>query len=725
MITTDGNNAVASVAYRTNEVIAIYPITPSSTMAEIAGAWSGEGKQNLWGDVPTVMEMQSEAGAISTVHGALQTGALSTSFTSSQGLLLMIPTLYKLAGELTPFVLHVAARTVATHALSIFGDHSDVMAVRQTGCALLSAASVQEAQDFALISQVASLNSRVPFIHFFDGFRTSHEINKIAPLSDDTLQQMLPQAQIDAHRARALSPDHPVIRGTSANPDTYFQSREATNPYYNATCQHVIDAMNAFAALTGREYKPFEYVGDPHAERVIVLMGSGIGTAEEVIETLNARGEKVGVLKVRLYRPFSAEHMLSVLPHTVKSIAVLDRTKEPGALAEPLYLDVMTALAEAYSRGERDSLPKVTGGRYGLSSKEFGPDCVMSIFRELSLSQPRPRFTVGIYDDVTGLSLPVVEEDLPQHASLEALFYGLGSDGSVSATKNNIKIIGNSTPMYAQGYFVYDSKKAGGLTVSHLRVSEKPIKSAYLVSQAHFVACHQWQFIDLYQMAERLRPGGIFLLNTPFSADEVWARLPLEVQATLIQREARFYVINAAKIARECKLGARINTVMQMAFFHLTQILPGEQALAELQGAIARSYSSKGEEIVTRNWMALAATLEELVSVPLQAIRKIHASARRLFPTLRRILSKPSPPPCWPVLAMRCRFPPSRRTAPGRQAPRNGKSATLPKKCRSGSRIYVLSATTVSRLARIPRSAPKWFSRSLCKTRRLRCNLWM
>jgi pyruvate-ferredoxin/flavodoxin oxidoreductase len=620
MITTDGNNAVASVAYRTNEVIAIYPITPSSTMAEIAGAWSGEGKKNLWGDVPTVMEMQSEAGAISTVHGALQTGALSTSFTSSQGLLLMIPVLYKLAGQLTPFVLHVAARTVATHALSIFGDHSDVMAVRQTGCALLSAASVQEAQDFALIAQVASLNSRVPFIHFFDGFRTSHEINKIAPLSDDTLQQMLPQAQIDAHRARALSPDHPVIRGTSANPDTYFQSREATNPYYNATCQHVIDAMNAFAALTGREYKPFEYVGDPQAERVIVLMGSGIGTAEEVIETLNARGEKVGVLKVRLYRPFSAEHLLAVLPQSVKSIAVLDRTKEPGALAEPLYLDIMTALAEAYNSGERDSLPKVIGGRYGLSSKEFGPDCVLSVFRELALSKPRPRFTVGIYDDVTGLSLPVVEEELPERASLEALFYGLGSDGSVSATKNNIKIIGNSTPMYAQGYFVYDSKKAGGLTVSHLRVSEKPIKSAYLVSQAHFVACHQWQFIDLYQMAERLRHGGIFLLNTPFSADEVWARLPLEVQATLIQREARFYVINAAKIARECKLGARINTVMQMAFFHLTQILPGDEALKELQGAIARSYSSKGEDVVTRNWMALAATLEELVAVPLQTI---------------------------------------------------------------------------------------------------------
>ena len=620
MITTDGNNAVASVAYRTNEVIAIYPITPSSTMAEIAGTWSGEGKKNLWGDVPTVMEMQSEAGAISTVHGALQTGALSTSFTSSQGLLLMIPVLYKLAGQLTPFVLHVAARTVATHALSIFGDHSDVMAVRQTGCALLSAASVQEAQDFALISQVASLNSRVPFIHFFDGFRTSHEINKIAPLSDETLQQMLPQAQIDAHRARALSPDHPVIRGTSANPDTYFQSREATNPYYNATCQHVIDAMNAFAALTGREYKPFDYVGDPQAERVIVLMGSGIGTAEEVIETLNARGEKVGVLKVRLYRPFSAGHLLSVLPQTVKSIAVLDRTKEPGSLAEPLYLDVMTALAEAYSRGERDSLPKVIGGRYGLSSKEFGPDCVMSVFRELSLSQPRPRFTVGIYDDVTGLSLPVTEEELPERASLEALFYGLGSDGSVSATKNNIKIIGNSTPMYAQGYFVYDSKKAGGLTVSHLRVSQSPIKSAYLVTQAHFVACHQWQFIDLYQMAERLRHGGIFLLNTPFSADEVWARLPLEVQATLHQREARFYVINAAKIARECKLGARINTVMQMAFFHLTHILPGDSALAALQGAIAKSYSSKGQDLVERNWQALALARESISEIPLQPV---------------------------------------------------------------------------------------------------------
>lgn len=620
MITTDGNNAVASVAYRTSEVIAIYPITPSSTMAEQADAWSGDGRPNIWGDVPRVMEMQSEGGAIATVHGALQTGALSTSFTSSQGLLLMIPTLYKLAGELTPFVLHVAARTVATHALSIFGDHSDVMAVRQTGCAMLCASSVQEAQDFALISQTASLNSRLPFIHFFDGFRTSHEINKIVPLDDDALRKMLPQEAIDAHRSRALSPDHPVVRGTSANPDTYFQSREATNPWYDSACQHVIDTMDKFAQITGRAYQPFEYYGHPQAERVVILMGSAIGTCEEAIDALLTRGEKVGVLKVRLFRPFSARHLLSVLPESVRKIAVLDRTKEPGALAEPLYLDVMTALAEAFSRGERADMPMVIGGRYGLSSKEFGPDCALAVFNELQLARPRPRFTVGIFDDVTGLSLPLSEETLPQRASLEALFYGLGSDGSVSATKNNIKIIGNSTPMYAQGYFVYDSKKAGGLTVSHLRVSEQPINSAYLVSRADFVGCHQLQFIDTYQMAERLKPGGIFLLNTPYGAEEAWSRLPQDVQAVLQQRQARFYIINAAKLARECQLGARINTVMQMAFFQLTQILPGDVALQQLRDAIARSYSSKGQEIVERNWQALDATLDALIEIPLQPV---------------------------------------------------------------------------------------------------------
>ncbi|WP_313069184.1 pyruvate:ferredoxin (flavodoxin) oxidoreductase [Atlantibacter hermannii] len=620
MITIDGNGAVASVAFRASEVIAIYPITPSSTMAEQADDWSGNGVKNVWGDVPRVVEMQSEAGAIGTVHGALQTGALSTSFTSSQGLLLMIPTLYKLAGQLTPFVLHVAARTVATHALSIFGDHSDVMAVRQTGCAMLCAGSVQEAQDFALISHIATLKSRVPFIHFFDGFRTSHEINKIVPLSNETMLSLLPQDAIDAHRARALNPEHPVIRGTSANPDTYFQSREATNPWYNAVYEHVQQTMKDFAAATGRQYHPFDYYGHPQAERVIVLMGSAIGTCEEVVDDLLTRGEKVGVLKVRLYRPFNASAMLEALPQSVRQVAVLDRTKEPGALAEPLYLDVMTALAEAFSRGERETLPRVIGGRYGLSSKEFGPDCVLAVFEELRQAKPKPRFTVGIYDDVTNLSLPLPENTLPSHAKLEALFYGLGSDGSVSATKNNIKIIGNATPWYAQGYFVYDSKKAGGLTVSHLRVSEKPINSAYLVDKADFVGCHQLQFIDKYRMAEQLKPGGIFLLNTPYSAEDVWDRLPQEVQAELNKKQARLFIINAQKIARECQLGARINTVMQMAFFHLTDILPGDSALQQLQGAIAKSYSSKGQELVERNWQALALARESLFAVPLQPV---------------------------------------------------------------------------------------------------------
>lgn len=615
MITIDGNGAVASVAFRTSEVIAIYPITPSSTMAEQADAWAGNGLKNVWGDTPRVVEMQSEAGAIATVHGALQTGALSTSFTSSQGLLLMIPTLYKLAGQLTPFVLHVAARTVATHALSIFGDHSDVMAVRQTGCAMLCASSVQEAQDLALISHIATLKSRVPFIHFFDGFRTSHEINKIVPLADDTIRSLMPQAEIDAHRARALNPEHPVIRGTSANPDTYFQSREATNPWYNAVYDHVETAMNDFAQATGRHYRPFDYYGHPQAERVIVVMGSAIGTCEEVVDALLTQGEKVGVLKVRLYRPFSATHLLAALPESAMRIAVLDRTKEPGAQAEPLYLDVMTALAEAFNAGERETLPRVIGGRYGLSSKEFGPECALAVFSELKAQQPKARFTVGIYDDVTHLSLPLPENTLPSHARLEALFYGLGSDGSVSATKNNIKIIGNATPFYAQGYFVYDSKKAGGLTVSHLRVSERPINSAYLVSQADFVGCHQLQFIDKYQMAERLKPGGIFLINTPYAPGEVWRRLPQEVQAVLNHKHAKVYVVNAAKIARECGLGARINTVMQMAFFHLTQILPGDAALQALQAAIAKSYSSKGQELVERNWQALALARESLFEV--------------------------------------------------------------------------------------------------------------
>lgn len=620
MITSDANSAVSSVAYRTNEVIAIYPITPSSTMAEQASNWSEFKKKNIFGDVPRIIEMQSEAGAIATVHGALQTGALATTFTSSQGLLLMIPTLYKLAGQLTPFVLHVAARTVATHALSIFGDHSDVMAVRQTGCAMLCASSVQEAQDFALISQMATLNSRLPFIHFFDGFRTSHEINKIDPISDETIKALLPQAGIDAHRDRALTPDHPVIRGTSANPDTYFQCREATNPYYDNTYQHVVDAMDAFAQDTGRQYKPFEYYGAPDAEHIIVLMGSAVGTCKEVIDVLLEQNEKVGIVIVRLFRPFSAEHLLSVIPHSVKKIAVLDRTKEPGAHAEPLYLDIMTALAESFSQGKRDTLPTVIGGRYGLSSKEFDPRCVLAIFNELKLAKPRPRFTVGIYDDITGLSLPLPEESIPQKSELEALFYGLGSDGTVSATKNNIKIIGNSSPFHAQGYFVYDSKKAGGLTVSHLRVSLQPIQSAYLINQAHFIGCHQDQFIDKYLIVENLKQGGTFLLNTPYSKDEIWHRLPREVQAELIKKEAKFYIINAAKIARECELGARINTVMQAAFFYLAEIFKNDFSIQQLKDVIEKSYNSKGQDVVERNWRALEMAIDSLEEIPLRCI---------------------------------------------------------------------------------------------------------
>lgn len=620
MITTDANQAVARVAYQLNEVIAIYPITPSSTMAEYADHWAAGGEPNLWGDVPRMMEMQSEGGAIATVHGALQTGALSTTFTSSQGLLLMIPSLYKIAGQLMPFVLHVAARTVATHALSIFGDHSDVMAVRQTGCALLCSNSVQQAQDFATIAQIATLRSRIPFIHFFDGFRTSHEMNKITAVSRAELKELIPADAVRAHRDRALSPEHPVVRGTSANPDTYFQAREATNPWYDATYQHVTQAMAEFAQVTGRHYQPFTYYGHPQAERLIILMGSSAGPAEEVADKLIAQGETVGVLEVHLYRPFSAVDFLAAIPETVRNIAVLDRTKEPGAQAEPLYLDVMTAFAEAFQNGERAVLPRVTGGRYGLSSKEFDPDCVMAIFRELTLTSPKRRFTVGIMDDVTGLSLAPVPANLLVSHRLSALFYGLGSDGTVSAAKNTISILGNNTADYVQGFFVYDSKKAGGLTVSHLRISEQPIRATYLISRADFIACHQWQFLDKYAIAEKLAPGGIFLLNSPYPADKVWHHIPQDVQALLVEKQAQLYVINAYQIARECRLGARINTVMQTAFFHLTALLPLTEIQACLQQAVIRSYSNKGDEVVQNNLAAIARTPDVLTRVALQPV---------------------------------------------------------------------------------------------------------
>ena len=632
MIISDANSAVSSVAYRANEVIAIYPITPSSSMAEQASTWAEFDKPNVFGDIPRVVEMQSEAGAISTVHGALMTGALSTSFTSSQGLLLMIPSLYKIAGELTPFVLHVAARTVATHALSIFGDHSDVMSVRQTGFAMLCSSSVQEAQDLALISQIASFNSRIPFVHFFDGFRTSHEVNKIYPLSDEDIHNLLPHEAIKAYRSRALTPDKPVIRGTSANPDTYFQCREAINSYYDNAYQHVVDAMIVFEKQTGRKYKPFEYYGASDAERIIVIMGSGASTSKEVVDYLLKENQKVGVVIVRLFRPFSAQHLLAVIPDSVKKIAVLDRTKEPGAQAEPLYLDIMTAFAESLSRGERSSMPQIVGGRYGLSSKEFDPRSVLGIFNELGLEKPRPRFTVGIYDDITGLSLPLPDKSIPQKSALEALFYGLGSDGTVSATKNNIKIIGDSSPFYVQGFFVYDSKKAGGLTTSHLRVSLDPIDSPYLITSAHFIGCHQDQFIDKYQIVDKLKDDGIFLLNTPYSKDEIWHRLPKEVQVQLIKKRAHFYIINAAKIARECNLGARINTVMQAAFFHLSDIFKNDFSITQLKEVIAKSYSSKGQELVENNWKALDLAITSLEQIPLSCVDQSSPSMPPIVP---------------------------------------------------------------------------------------------
>lgn len=632
MIISDANSAVSSVAYRANEVIAIYPITPSSSMAEQASTWAEFDKPNVFGDIPRVVEMQSEAGAIATVHGALMTGALATSFTSSQGLLLMIPSLYKIAGELTPFVLHVAARTVATHALSIFGDHSDVMSVRQTGFAMLCSSSVQEAQDLALISQIASFKSRIPFVHFFDGFRTSHEVNKIYPLSDEDIHDLLPHEAIKAYRSRALTPDKPMIRGTSANPDTYFQCREAINSYYDNAYQHVVDAMTAFEKQTGRKYQPFEYYGASDAERIIVIMGSGASTSKEVIDYLLKENQKVGVVIVRLFRPFSAQHLLAVIPDSVKKIAVLDRTKEPGAQAEPLYLDIMTAFAESLSRGERSPMPQIVGGRYGLSSKEFDPRSVLGIFNELALEKPRPRFTVGIYDDITGLSLPLPDKTIPQKSALEALFYGLGSDGTVSATKNNIKIIGDSSPFYVQGFFVYDSKKAGGLTTSHLRVSLNPIDSPYLITSAHFIGCHQDQFIDKYQIVDKLKDDGIFLLNTPYNKDEIWHRLPKEVQVQLIKKRAHFYIINAAKIARECNLGARINTVMQAAFFHLSDIFKNDFSISQLKEVIAKSYSSKGQELVENNWKALDLAITSLEQIPLNCVDQSSPSMPPIVP---------------------------------------------------------------------------------------------
>jgi len=620
-LTVDGNEAVALVAHRTNEVIAIYPITPSSSMGELADEYSAQGKTNLWGVTPEVMEMQSEGGAAGVVHGALQAGSLTTTFTASQGLLLMIPNMYKIAGELTSFTMHVAARTVATHALSIFGDHSDVMACRQIGFAMLASGSVQEAHDFALIAQAATLRSRVPFLHFFDGFRVSHEVAKIAALDDEVLRAMLPEALVATHRARGLTPDRPVVRGTAQNPDTFFQAREAANKFYLAAPDVVAAAMDEFAALTGRGYRPFDYVGDPRAERVIVVMGSGAETAHETAEWLNARGERVGVLKVRLYRPFDVRRFLAALPPTVQALAVLDRTKEPGAIGEPLYLDVVAALREGREEGwtAADFDPKVVGGRYGLSSKEFDPGMVLAIYENLAAARPKNHFTIGIVDDVTHTSLAFDRAfDLERPGRVQALFYGLGADGTVGANKNSIKIIGEETANDAQGYFVYDSKKSGAITISHLRFGAEPIRSPYLIKHASFVACHQFTFFERLDVLAAAAQGATLLLNAPHAPELLWDRLPREAQETILEKKLRVYTIDAYQVAKENGMGGRINSIMQTCFFAISGVLPREEAIAKIKQAIEKTYGRKGEEIVRRNFAAVDSTLANLreVAIP-------------------------------------------------------------------------------------------------------------
>jgi pyruvate-ferredoxin/flavodoxin oxidoreductase len=623
--TIDANEAVARVAYRLNEAIALYPITPSSPMGEWADAWASEGKPNLWGTVPAVIEMQSEGGAAGAIHGALQAGALTTTFTASQGLLLMIPNFYKIAGELTPTVIHVAARSLAAQALSIFGDHSDVMAARSTGWALLSSASVQEAQDFAAIAMAASLESRLPCLHFFDGFRTSHEVQKVELLEDGDLRSLIRDEFVLAHRQRALTPDRPVIRGTAQNPDVYFQARETVNPFYCAYPDILQQSMDRFAQLTGRQYHLFDYHGDPAAERVLILMGSGCEAVHETVDYLNARGEKVGVLKVRLYRPFDGTRLLAALPGTVKRLAVLDRTKEPGAAGEPLYVDVMTAIQEAnfscdpQLKSQIQALNSVVGGRYGLSSKEFTPAMIKGVFDNLASEVPKNHFTIGINDDLSHTSLaydPTFSTEGDR--VVRAIFYGLGSDGTVGANKNSIKIIGEETNNYAQGYFVYDSKKSGSVTVSHLRFGPELIRSTYLIDQANFIACHQWEFLEKFELLARAIEGATFLLNSPYSADEVWHHLPRPLQEQLIQKRLKFYVINAYKVAREAGMGGRINTVMQVCFFALSGVLPREEAIAQIKQSIRKTYGKKGEDIVQMNLKAVDATLEHLYEVPVR-----------------------------------------------------------------------------------------------------------
>ncbi|MEQ9407435.1 MAG: pyruvate:ferredoxin (flavodoxin) oxidoreductase [Fuerstiella sp.] len=633
-VTVDGNEAAAHVAYALSEVIAIYPITPASPMGELADLWATRDKPNIFGTVPEVIEMQSEGGAAGAVHGALQAGALTTTFTASQGLLLMLPNMFKIAGELTPAVFHVAARSVATHALSIFGDHSDVMAARMTGWAMLCSGGVQESHDLSVIAHSATLKARLPFVHFFDGFRTSHELNKIDLLPESVIQSMVDPEAVQAFRERALSPDRPVLRGTAQNPDVFFQAREAINPFYQDAPATVQQEMDRFAELTGRSYHLFDYVGAPDAERIIVMMGSGTGAAEEAVEALCAAGEKVGLVKVRLYRPFDVSALIAAIPDTVTGIAVLDRTKEPGAVGEPLYQDVVAAVAEQWSPAGGRPLPRITGGRYGLSSKEFTPAMAEAVLDELQKSSSRPHFTVGITDDVTHLSLAVEEG---RHSEPEdvhrAVFFGLGSDGTVGANKNSVKIVGESTPLYAQGYFVYDSKKAGAVTISHLRFSPRPIHSTYLIQKADFVACHQSQFMDSRDVLAVADHGATFLLNTSFGPDEIWDRLPQEVQRQIIDKQLKFYVVDGYRLAREAGLGGRINTVMQTCFFALTNILPREEAIERIREAIQKSYGKRGESLVRKNQEAVDRTLDALNQVNVPAAVTSGHHCRQLVPT--------------------------------------------------------------------------------------------
>jgi pyruvate-ferredoxin/flavodoxin oxidoreductase len=628
MVTIDANTAVAHVAHATNEVIAIYPITPSSPMGEVADAKTAAGKTNIWGTIPSVTEMQSEGGAAGAVHGALASGALVTTFTASQGLLLMIPTMYRIAGELTPTVFHVSARSLACGALSIFGDHSDVMAVRQTGFAMLCSASVQEAMDFALIAQQATLASRIPFMHFFDGFRTSHEVQKVHELTYDDMRAMIDNKLVAAHKARALTPDRPTVGGTAQNPDVYFQGRETVNKFYLQTPGIVAETMQKIEKLVGRSYHLFDYVGAPDAEKVIILMGSGADTVHETVEHLVAKGEKVGVVKVRLFRPFSVKHFIEAIPRTVTKIAVLDRTKEPGSPGEPLYMDVRTAIGEAMGAHATafDKYPIVTGGRYGLGSKEFTPACVKAAFDNLDAAEPKQEFTLGITDDVTNTSLAIDESFDIETDIYRAMFFGLGSDGTVGANKNSIKIIGEQTDNYAQGYFVYDSKKAGAITVSHLRFGKDLIRKPYLIKKADFVACHNPSFLEKYDMLASLRDGGVFLLTSLHTKDEVWDTLPIEVQQQMIDKKVRFYVIDAINIAQELGLGARINVIMQTAFFKISGVIPIDQAVTAIKDAIKKTYGGKGAKVVTMNNSAVDAALDKVfqVTVPAKAAGTLH-----------------------------------------------------------------------------------------------------